>query len=241
MIPGKGFFITGTGTEVGKTVVTAALALAMRDQGLRVGVMKPVQSGGEWAAPETDGMRLKTWLDLSESMDEIVCYHFPEPVAPGLAAEWAGVEIQHEVILLRLEQLAARVDVVLVEGAGGWLVPLGADWTIADLAALIGWPVVIVAHPLLGTVNHTALTALAIRERGCTPAGVIFNGLREGERDQSAAHNRRLVEQVAKVPVWGSLPWLSGELTRHRLKQAACEHLDMDGIVGFLKGGKADE
>lgn len=240
MIPGNGLFITGTGTEVGKTVVTAALAWALREQGLRVGVMKPVQSGGRLTDPDTDGMRLKTWLDLSEPVDEIVCYHFPEPVAPGLAAEWAGVEIAREPILRRLEELARACDVVLVEGAGGWLVPLGADWTIADLATAIGWPVVIVAHGRLGTVNHTALTALAIRQQGLTPAGVILNGWPAELDDPSAADNPRLIRQVAKLPVWGSLPWLEGELTGAVLKEAGCANLDVGLVMETLKGGNAN-
>jgi dethiobiotin synthetase len=234
MMEGKGLFITATGTEVGKTLVTAGLALALKEKGYDVGVMKPVQSGGAFRAPDSDGMRLKTWAGLEDELEEIVPYHFHLPVAPGLAAELEGRVIDPSVILKALERLKQKHDVVLVEGAGGWVVPLGPDWTVGDLARRIGWPVLIVAHPSLGTINHTALTAMAIRQKGLDPVGVILNGLKEGEDDPSIRHNPRHIEQFADVPVFGTVPWLKGEWTGEELKRVFVEQIEIGRIIKTL-------
>jgi dethiobiotin synthetase len=230
----NGIFITATDTGVGKTVITAGLALALKEQGCRVGVMKPVQSGHQPGDPESDGMRLKTWVGVHDSIDEIVAYNFRAPVAPGLAAELEGVTIDRSAIHERLGRLAGKYDVVLVEGAGGLMVPLGPDWTIADLAKEIGWPLLIVARPVLGTVNHTVLTALAARQLGLDPIGVILNGLRPEEMEPSVEHNPRLIEAFAQIPVLGSVPWLA-ELSAERLKEAVLGHVDVSKLMNILQ------
>jgi dethiobiotin synthetase len=233
-VSGNGLFLTATGTEIGKTLVTAGLALVLADLGFDVGVMKPVQSGGEMNDPASDGMRLKAWTGVADRLREIVVYHFSLPVAPGLAAELAGEEIDPSKIRASLEELKQKHDVILVEGAGGWIVPLGKEWTMADLAAQIGWPVLIVAHPQLGTINHTALTAMAIRQRGLRPAGVILNGLKDGVEDPSIQHNPRLIEKFADVPVWGTVPWIEGELTASKIKCAFRKQIDVEKWIPSL-------
>ncbi|SEM92761.1 dethiobiotin synthase [Lihuaxuella thermophila] len=230
----QGIFITATDTGVGKTVITAGLALALKEQGCRVGVMKPVQSGHSLSDPESDGMRLKAWTGVDDSIDEIVAYNFHLPVAPGLAAELAGETIDRSVILERLDRLAGKYDVVFVEGAGGLMVPLGSNWTIADLAGEIGWPLLIVARPLLGTVNHTVLTTLAARRLGLSPVGVILNGLRPEETEPSVEHNPRLIEAFAQIPVLGSVPWLA-DLSPEHLKESVLEHVDVAKLLHLLQ------
>jgi dethiobiotin synthetase len=236
-VSGNGLFITATGTGIGKTMVTAGLALALADQGIDVGVMKPVQSGGEPDDPGSDGMRLKAWTGVTDRLQEIVVYNFSLPVAPGLAAELAGEEIEVDRILAALKMLQQKHEVILVEGAGGWVVPLGKEWTMADLAVQIGWPVLIVAHPQLGTINHTALTASAIRQRGLRIAGVVLNGLKPGVDDPSIPHNPRLIERFAGVPVWGTVPWIEGGLTATKIKKVFLQHVDIKKWISTLKTG----
>ncbi|MGA8941912.1 MAG: dethiobiotin synthase [Thermoactinomyces sp.] len=234
MAAGQGFFITATGTDVGKTVITAGLAGFLKQMGFRTGVMKPVQSGHELHDPASDGMRLKMWSGCQDAVEDIVSYHFLPPVAPGVAAMWENTEIHPEKILADLDRLKKRYDVILVEGAGGWVVPLGADWTVGDLAKQIGWPVLIVASPRLGTINHTALTAIAVRQAGCTPAGVILNGWTEEAHDPGMGENRKWIERFAGVPVWGTVPQLE-ELNPETILNAVSRNIDRSLVMNYLK------
>ncbi|MDQ0417288.1 dethiobiotin synthetase [Croceifilum oryzae] len=227
----RGIFITATGTGIGKTVITAGLALALQDYGFDVGIMKPVQSGHEIDSPESDGMILKELVGITESIETVVTYSFPEPVAPQLAAEIAETEIDRMRILQHLEERKAKHDVVLVEGAGGLMVPIRNGYSVADLAKEIGWPLLIVANPLLGTVNHTVLTTLVARHMGLHPMGVILNGLRETDEDPSVAHNSRFIEQMAQVPVLGTVPWLGEAITSHTVRQVICQHVNMTELI----------
>lgn len=234
MAMGQGFFITATGTEVGKTVITAGLAGLLKQMGYRTGVMKPIQSGHGLHDPASDGMRLKVWSGSQDNIEEIVSYHFLPPVAPGAAAVWENTEIRPEKILTDLDRLKKRYDFVLVEGAGGWVVPLGANWTVGDLARQIGWPVLVVASPCLGTVNHTALTVMAIREAGCIPAGVILNSRTEEADDPSMKENRKWIERFADVPVWGTMPRLE-RINPETILAAASKYIDRRLFLNYLK------
>jgi dethiobiotin synthetase len=230
----KGIFITATGTEIGKTVITAGLALTLKEYGYRVGVMKPVQSGHLLHAKESDGMRLKYWVQVEDPIEQIVTYSFPEPVAPQLAAEINQVHIDHCLILGQLKQLTTKYDVVLVEGAGGLLTPISDEYCIADLAKDIGFPLVIAAHPLLGTVNHSALTALAAHQYGLSLAGFILNGLKETAIDPSVPHNARFIEQLTRVPVLGTVPWFDDFFTPETLQQTMQAHVDIPKLISHL-------
>jgi dethiobiotin synthetase len=134
------------------------------------------------------------------------------PVAPRVGARAAGLRLELEPILARADQLAAGGRPLLVEGAGGLLVPVGESWTIADLAGALGLPLLIVARAGLGTVNHTTLTVRAARELGLEPVGVVLNehGCRP---DESWATNAGLIEELAAVPVLGRVPELGGPPT----------------------------
>ncbi|WP_168188654.1 dethiobiotin synthase [Thermoflavimicrobium daqui] len=232
----KGFFITATDTEVGKTIVTAGLSLALQAEGYRVGVIKPVQSGHLRKDPNGDGMRLKTWTGQTDPIEHMVLYDFALPVAPELAAEKAGVTINRKVILDRLAQMLTRYDVVLVEGAGGLLVPFDRDGTIADLAKEMGLPLLIVARPNLGTVNHSALTTLWAKQNGLHPLGIIINGWSEElvQKDLSVVDNPRLIEELAQVPVLGKMPWLN-KLSRETIGVAFEEAVDVQRLIRFLE------
>ncbi|WBB72040.1 dethiobiotin synthase [Micromonospora sp. WMMD1128] len=167
--------VTGTDTEVGKTVVTAAVAAAAQAAGLRVAVVKPGQTGTATGEPgDVDSVNR-----LAAPLTGRTLASYPDPLAPLAAArvaELPPLELYHAVDAIREE--ADKHDLVLVEGAGGLLVPMGVrpsgePWTVADLAVSLGAPAVVVARAGLGTLNHTALTLEAL-ERRAVPAGVVI-------------------------------------------------------------------
>jgi dethiobiotin synthetase len=163
---GVGCFVTGTDTEIGKTVIAAGLVRALVDRGLRVAVMKPVASG---SAPSPGGLRNEDALTLlgecsvEQTYEEANPYAFEPPIAPHVAAAEAGVAIDLDRIIAIRDGLAARADIVVVEGVGGWQVPLGPTTTVASLARALGFPVLLVAGIRLGCINHTLLSAESIR------------------------------------------------------------------------------
>jgi dethiobiotin synthetase len=206
----RGLFVTGTDTGVGKTVVTAAVARALSACGVDVGVVKPVQTG------DGDAAALKAWAGLEEELDEIAPFSFAAPLAPLAAARLEGTTLGLDEVVARVAELAERHEVTIVEGVGGLLVPVGPDWTVADLAAELGLPVLVVARAGLGTVNHTLLTVLEARRRGLTVAGIVLNGHGRGA-DPSEDTNADLIESFTDVPVLARVPWLAGEITAKRL------------------------
>lgn len=192
---GRGFFVTATDTGVGKTFITTALAAALRARDRDVAVFKPVQSGA--AADDPSGDAALLGADC--------VYAFAAPLAPLVAARAEGRTIELEPILARARELAREHELLLVEGAGGLLVPLAEDLDLADLAVALGLPLVIVARAGLGTVNHTLLTIEAARARGLELAGVVLNG----RSDESTAENAALIEAGSGVRVAARVPWLA--------------------------------
>ena len=146
----KGLFVTGTDTGVGKTRVAVALIHALRARGLRVAAMKPVSAGSAPGELNGDVTALLRAANVDADLGDVNPYAFAEPVAPHIAAARAGVRIELDVIDEAYGRLAAAADVVVVEGAGGWRVPLNDRETLADLAIAIGAPVVLVVGPRLG-------------------------------------------------------------------------------------------
>ncbi|MFV1922367.1 MAG: dethiobiotin synthase [Methylotenera sp.] len=172
------FFVTGTDTEIGKTHVTCLLLRQYAAQGLKVMGMKPIAAGCELVDDEwvnDDVQRLVVASNVQAPMDLINPYRFKEPIAPHLAAEKVGVTIDIDVIVSAFKQLQAMADVVIVEGAGGFLVPLNADDDMADLATALGIPTILVVGMRLGCINHSLLTAEAIKVRGLTMHGWVAN------------------------------------------------------------------
>ena len=167
-------FITGTDTEVGKTVVTAILGLAYQQGGINVGYFKPVQSGAKELVPP-DAVFCQKILGLKISPPELCAYIFEPPVSPHLAAKWADEEIDPVYIKTCYERLKRQYDALLVEGAGGLLVPLKEGFFMRDLIKMLGLPLIIVARPWLGTLNHTLLTLECARRAGIEVLGVIIN------------------------------------------------------------------
>ena len=205
-----GVFVTGTDTDVGKTVVTGLLARAWQDQGLRVVTQKWVQSGCVGFSEDID-----THLDLMgltrdavKDVQEAVCpYLFPLPASGHLAAEDAGQIIDPEVLKRHYCTLENIYDRVLVEGMGGLLVPYDRCTLIVDVVQELNLPVLIVAKNKLGTVNHCLLTIEALQRRNLSILGVVFNGP-EGGGDAVTQDNPCIVQEISGVPVLGELPWI---------------------------------
>lgn len=206
----RGLFITGTDTGVGKTMVTAALACYFRQRGLKVGVMKPCETGV--ADPQRPGedARLLRWAAGNADADELLApYRFREPLAPALAAERAGAWIDPTRIVAACAELSQGKDLMLVEGAGGLMVPLRGGFLVADLARQLALPLLVVARPGLGTLNHTLLTVFAARAMELPLAGFIVNRMPEqpGVAEREAPH---LLASLASADLLGVLPEVTG-------------------------------
>ncbi|WP_281890167.1 dethiobiotin synthase [Paenibacillus sp. YYML68] len=207
----KGLFITATDTDVGKTCVTAALAAYVCqyvEDGSKPCIWKPVQSGVELGDAHADSYRLVHGSGLQQTEEETVTYTFKEPLAPWMAAERTGAEISWDKLRNEGQRRLEARRPLLVEGAGGLLVPLTGKHLVADLAMLLGLPIVIIARPGLGTVNHSLLTIEAARKRGLDVVGVILNGYTDAH-DRTLEENRRMIETFGNVPVLGMLPWIT--------------------------------
>jgi glycine C-acetyltransferase/8-amino-7-oxononanoate synthase len=225
--------VTGTDTEVGKTVVTAALAAALRLTGRRVAVVKPVQTGVAPGEPgDLDEVRRLAGL---EDLHEFA--RFPEPLAPATAARRAGMRAAtvHE-LAERIRGLRGR-DLVLIEGAGGLLVELdGHGGTLADLGALLGAPAIVVARPGLGTLNVTALTCEALRSRGVNCLGIVI-GAWPLDPDLAAVCNLEDLPRYTGVSVLSRLPEGAGKLDRQAFEALARSELAevSDAIAAALR------
>jgi dethiobiotin synthetase len=196
-----GVFVTGTGTEVGKTVVAAALAATAAGGGAAVTVFKPAVSGlDELAGAEADHELLRRAAESGQTDDEISPYRFGPAVSPHLAAELAGERVEPARLREAARAAADVGEVLVVEGVGGFLVPLAPDYLVRDLAVELGLPVVVAAAPGLGTINHTLLTLESIRAAGLEPALVVLTPWPEpdGELERS---NRETVARLGEVEV----------------------------------------
>lgn len=175
----RGVLVTGTDTEVGKTVVAAGLARFLREQGLDVGVMKPVASGAVESTVRgrvsSDVLALMTAACCSDPMEWVNPYCFKAPVAPALAAELEEVDVDMRRIQDCFERLCSRHDLTVVEGAGGALTPVVGQLLVADLAQRLQIPAVIVSRAGLGTINHTVMTYECLRHRGVKCLGFFLN------------------------------------------------------------------
>lgn len=194
-----GVFVTGTGTEVGKTVVAATIARTVAGEGKRVAVFKPAVTGLDEGV-ETDHALLRRASGSDQSDEEIAPYRYGPPASPHLAAALAGEEIDPE----RLRQAAAAAaegaDAIVCEGVGGLLVPLSPSYLVRDLAADLGYPLLVVASPGLGTINHTLLTVEAARATGLEVTSVVLNPWPE-EPTEIEQSNRETIAKLAGAPV----------------------------------------
>jgi dethiobiotin synthetase len=205
----NGFFITGTDTGVGKTVVTACLATLFKSQG--VGVMKPIETGVDPKCSSTANSDAKFLMEVSCSTDaeyEVCPHRLKIPASPYQASQIAGTPIQPATILEKFKILQSRHNMMLVEGIGGLLVPITARYNVADLALEMGLPLIIVSRIRVGTLNHTLLTINAARKYGLKIKGVILNKQEGGGLDEVEKQQGKLIGELSDTPILGTCPYI---------------------------------
>lgn len=207
----RGLFVTGTDTGVGKTVVACALAAALRARGLDVGAMKPIETGVGRGGP-LDALALRAAAGADDPLDDVCPQRFALPAAPTVAAEREGRWVDLRAVDRAFRRLAARHALLVVEGAGGLLAPAAAGATMADLAARLGLPLLLVTRAAIGTINQTRLALEAAARRGLRVAGVVVS---HGPRRISRADALNLAALRAELG-----PRLVGEVKPLRRGQA---------------------
>ena len=236
----RGLFIAGTDTGVGKTVVAAAIIKALHAQGIHACGMKPIETGcsrvGSTLYP-SDGMFLKKVSRMDENIGFVSPYCFEAPLAPSLASEMESRPIRIPLIKEKFQDLLTRYPAVVVEGIGGILVPIKKDYFVIDLIRGLDLPLVVVARPSLGTINHTLLTVNYARGKGIAVIGVIINFSRPPESTAAENTNPLLLEQLCPVPVIGTFPHLNN-LEEEVLERNALKHLDIKLLRKHLPGSE---
>jgi dethiobiotin synthetase len=194
----RGVFVTGTGTEVGKTVVAAVIARSLADEGHQVAVFKPAVTGLDETG-EPDHALLRRAAGSAQSDEEIAPYRYGPPASPHLAAEMAGERIGRA-RLLEAAEATASADLLVCEGVGGLLVPLAPDYLVRDLASDLALPLIVAAPPGLGTINHTLLTLEAARAAGLDVAAVVLTPW-PSQPSRLEESNRETIEVLGDVRV----------------------------------------
>lgn len=226
----KSFFITGTDTDVGKSHVACALIAAFATRGKRAAPMKPIAAGTErvdGVEMNADVVALREVSGSTAALTDINPYCFPQAMAPHIAAQHENVVAEMDVIHAAFDRLKAASDTVVVEGAGGFLVPMSARQSMAEIPTALGLEVILVAGMRLGVLNHALLTVEAIRSRGLSLAGWVANTMTSTPMpafDENLATLERLIE----APLLGTLPFdaqSKPSLERAR-RAAACLRID---------------
>ncbi|MBS0170788.1 MAG: dethiobiotin synthase [Nitrospira sp.] len=208
---GNGVFVTGTDTGVGKTLVSAALVLRLVRLGCSVGGMKPVETGVSSGSPDqSDAARLMAVAQVNDSLDLVSPYRFPLPLAPLSAASVQGQQIDQDRIVNCYERLTARHACLVVEGAGGLLVPMGQDWDLRDLICRLQLPAILVGRAGLGGINHALLSLEALERRAIPVVALVLNEterLADSIQLEQQASTLALLRERTSVPVLGPLPY----------------------------------
>ncbi len=225
----RGLFITGTDTGVGKTVVATALVRALVASGRRIAVMKPLASGSERTAEglrNGDALALMAAANVAAPYERVNPYCFEPAISPHIAAKEACIAVDTGHIRHHFDALAASADFVVVEGAGGWLAPLGPRISIKDLAATLDLPIVLVVGLRLGCINHALLTKLAIESHGARFAGWIANSI-DPVMPRQKENLETLAEQLEEQPL-AIVPWLAHGAAPAELHDAATRLIHAD-------------
>jgi dethiobiotin synthetase len=233
--PCPAIFITGTDTGVGKTLVSAALARHFASQGLNVGVMKPIETGIDNPAELGPDASLLRWAAKSSDADDLISpYRFQLPAAPCQAATSAKEQIDTDKIVNAYQSVRQGKDIVLIEGAGGLMVPIRGGYIMADLARQLELPLLVITHPRLGTLNHTLLTTFAARAMDMQIGGYIINQMPENpdKTEQGVPH---LLSSLASADLLGVLPEVTGA-EQDKVKRLAGEIAQMPAYQWLLNG-----
>jgi len=200
-----GVFVTGTDTGIGKTVVSAALGLAAQASGRTAVVLKPGQTGDDGTITG-DAEFCQMVLGTDEPIDAISPIRLRAPLAPAVAARLEAARVDPDLVRGRHAALRTRYDLVIVEGAGGLLVPFADGVDMAGLAAMLGLPLIVVARPGLGTLNHILLTLEAAHRRGLTVLGVVLSGFPD-DPGIDVLTNPAALARLTPVPLLGVIPY----------------------------------
>ncbi|MCM0758395.1 dethiobiotin synthase [Sporomusa sphaeroides DSM 2875] len=241
----KGLFITATDTGVGKTVISGAIAAALKRRGINVGVVKPVASGGR---VNTSGQPVSedvTFLMAAAGMAEErrqevnpVC--LAAALTPAVAAAECGMTIDVTKLITACRAMLHQSELTVVEGVGGMAAPVWKDYLVADMMLELKLPVILVVKPNLGTINHTVLAAEYARQRSIPLAGIIVNCWDEAAATVLERSNLAYIKLLTGLPVLGKFPSLagipSGQASMVTLGKAAEQHLAIDHLIGMMKG-----
>jgi dethiobiotin synthetase len=236
----KGFFITGTDTGVGKTVVASAFIRALWMLGIKACGMKPVETGcpreGDVLIPR-DGEFLKNIAHMEEGVDQVTPVRLESPLAPYVAAGIEGRKIDTSLCKREFKRLSRKYGAVVVEGIGGILVPVAEDYFVMDMIREFDLPLVIVARPTLGTINHTLLTVRQALGEGLTVAGVVINSPRPPGDGLDERTNPAVIEEFCgklRVPLLGTIAHLKEGISPESIERAAAKGLKLALIKEFL-------
>ncbi|HUU51109.1 MAG TPA: dethiobiotin synthase [Nitrospinota bacterium] len=205
----KGIFVTGTDTWVGKTVIAGGIAAALKDEGIDVGVMKPIESGCrvvDGRKIPTDTLFLKVMAGTNDPLELINSYSLEKPLAPSVAAKREGIEIDADKILSDYKKLKGRHKFLIVEGLGGLMVPIKKGFFVSDLIKLMKLPALVVTRANLGTINHTLLTVNHATHLKIKVFGVIINHLSK-DRGLAEKTNPGVLKELLGVPIIGDFPY----------------------------------
>lgn len=226
----RGIFVSGTDTEVGKTVVAAGLAGALKKRGVEVGVMKPVATGGR-----EDALFLMKAVSSPDSIERVNPIFLEPPLAPSIATEISRVEIDLSKIWKAYAKLSSQHEFMVVEGIGGLLVPIKGKFLVSDLIKRLNLPIIVVSRPGLGTINHTLLTIRCAKSYGIEIKGIIINSLKKERISLAERTNPEIIEGLSGIPILGILPFDS------QVNLATCDlgniieltqkHIDLNRIM----------
>ena len=208
----SGLFVTGTDTGVGKTYVSAGIATALKLRGVNVGVMKPAETGCRIRAGRLmpkDALVLMKSACVKDQLSLVNPYRLRKPLAPSVAAAREGKKIDPDKILKAFNTLREKHEFMIVEGAGGIMVPLCGQYTYLDLACTMGLPVLIVARPGLGTINHTLLSIAALKGRNITIAGIVINYALDWKHGMAEETSPAVIEEISGIRIVGIIPHAS--------------------------------
>jgi len=224
----KGIFVTGTDTGVGKTVIVSAIARALRNRGIPVGVSKPFASGS-WR----DSQLIRRAACVSDPLRVITPFYFKYPLAPFASLRLEKRRLRPERLKYRLSRLFQMYPLVIVEGIGGTLAPITRRFDALDIASELGLRVILVARLSLGTINHTLLALQEIRRRRLATIGVVFNHFPFSRMGLAEQTNPRIVRDLSGERILGLFPYLSRKSVQKfdHLAHCAEKHIELDKLL----------
>lgn len=236
-----GYFITGTDTGVGKTIVSAAILRSFLKKGLKVGAMKPIETGclnKDGILLPSDGIFLRDMAEMNDPLDLVTPIKFENPLSPLVASRLEDMEIDLDRIFKSFETLKKKYDYLIVEGVGGLLVPITKEkkrkseiyYFVRDLIKDMELEAIVVTRPSLGTINHTLLTVEALKSKKIPIKGFIVNHSNSGKNDIAERTNPELLQELLDIPMIGILPYLS-ELNKDKIGETALKSFALDLLI----------